>query len=154
MLTNEQKACNFDTMRHIERVRNLLNQCVVNLLQRGEKHDQSKLDTPEVELFTELTPLLADLEYGSQEYDEAKTKLKPALDHHYAKNGHHPEHYENGINDMDLLDLVEMIVDWRAASERHHTGNLLKSIKINADRFGMSPQLVKIFENTAKLFES
>lgn len=147
----EEKACNFDTMRHIERVRNLLNGFIGELLQRGELHDQSKLESPEVELFTEVTPQLAKLTYGSPEYTSYLEKLKPALEHHYARNRHHPEHHKNGIEDMNLLDLVEMFADWKAASERHNDGNILKSIEKNADRFRMSPQLVKIFENTAKL---
>lgn len=42
-LTQDQKATNQDTLRHIERVRNLLNLVVIELLKRGELHDQSKL---------------------------------------------------------------------------------------------------------------
>ena len=150
MLTPEQKACNYDTMLHIQRVRNLLNDVIFNLLNRGLKHDQTKLDSPEVELFTEFTPKLAYLTYGSPEYDACKKELKTALDHHYANNRHHPEHHKNGVNDMTLLDLIEMLVDWKAASERHNDGNIRKSVEINGERFGMSPQLIKIFENTVK----
>jgi hypothetical protein len=150
-LSLEEKACNNDTFRHIERVRNLLNKCVSDLLHRGERHDQSKLEAPEVALFTEYTPKLAACTYGSPEYNEFRKALGPALDHHYANNSHHPEHYKNGIDDMDLLDLLEMICDWKAASERHNDGNIRKSIEINGKRFEMSPQLIKIFENTADL---
>lgn len=150
-MTVEEKACNFETMRHIERVRNILNSFISDLLERGELHDQSKLESPEVELFTEVTPKLATLTYGSPEYKEQLKFLGPALEHHYARNRHHPEHHKNGVEDMNLLDLVEMFADWKAASERHNDGNILKSIEKNADRFRMSPQLVKIFENTAKL---
>ena len=151
MLTTEQKATNFDTFRHIERVRNLLNTCVVDLLKRGEKHDQSKLDHPEVEAFTEYTPKLSTCTYGSDEYKGYLQAIKPALDHHYANNSHHPEHYKNGIKDMSLLDIVEMLCDWKAASERHNDGNIRKSIEINAKRFGIDSQLVDILENTAEL---
>jgi len=151
MLTEAQKATNYDTFRHIERVRNLLNRCSADLLERGEKHDQTKLQSPEVELFTEYTPKLAACTYGSDEYKGFLQAIKPALDHHYANNRHHPEHHKNGISDMNLLDIVEMLCDWKAASERHHDGNIRKSIEINANRFGLSPQLVKILENTADL---
>lgn len=150
MLSIEEKACNYDTFRHIERVRNLLNLCVKELLNRAEKHDQSKLEEPEVALFTEYTPKLASSTYGSQEYDGLKKAIKPALDHHYANNRHHPEHHKNGIDDMNLIDLLEMLLDWKAASERHNNGNIRKSIEINGDRFNMSPQLIRIFENTVK----
>lgn len=150
MLTKEQEATNYHTFRHIERVRNLLNIFVRKLLERGEYHDQSKLESPEVELFTEYTDKLAATEYGSEEYNQYKKEMQVALDHHYAKNRHHPEHHKNGIDDMNLLDLNELFCDWKAASERHNTGNILKSIEINGKRFNMSSQLIRIFENTAK----
>jgi len=151
MLTDQQKACNFDSMRHIERVRNLLNSIINNLLERGEKHDQSKLQSPEVELFTEFTPRLAETTFGSPQYEECKMSMRTALDHHYANNSHHPEHYKNGVDDMNILDIVEMLIDWKAASERHNNGNLRKSIEINAKRFDMNPQLARILENSISL---
>ena len=147
-LSLKEKATNNDTFRHIERVRNLLNLCVVELLKRGELHDQSKLEPPEVELFTEYTPKLAGCTYNSEEYKGYLQAIKPALDHHYANNRHHPEFHKNGVDDMNLLDLVEMLMDWKAASERHNDGNIRKSIEANVDRFKISPQLVKILENT------
>lgn len=147
----EEQATNFVTMRHIERVRNLINNCVKNLLDRGENHDQSKLEDPEVSAFTEYTPKLAECTYGSEEYRGYLEAIKPALEHHYANNSHHPEFYKNGIDDMNLLDLVEMLCDWKAASERHNDGNIRKSIEINGKRFEMSPQLIRIFENSVDL---
>lgn len=152
-LTVEEQATNYQTFRHIERVRNILNDFVKELLERGELHDQSKLGPPEVSLFTEFTPKLATCTYGSPEYEEFRKSMGPALAHHYAKNRHHPEHHKHGINDMNLLDLLEMFADWKAASERHNDGNINKSIELNADRFELSPQLVRILENTAKLFD-
>jgi hypothetical protein len=150
MLTLDQQATNYVTMRHIEKVRNYLGLVIRNLLDRGEKHDQTKLESPEVEAFTEYTPKLATCTYGSDEYKGYLAAIKPALDHHYANNRHHPEHHKHGIDDMTLLDLVEMLADWKAASERHNDGNILKSIEHNGKRFEMSPQLIRIFENTAK----
>lgn len=151
MLSEAEKATNYDTFRHIERVRNLLNVCAINLIRRGEVHDQTKLAPPEVAAFAEYTPKLAGCTYGSEEYKGYLAAIKPALDHHYAHNSHHPEHWKNGINDMSLLDIMEMLCDWKASSERHHDGNIRKSIEINANRFGLSPQLVQILENTADL---
>lgn len=152
-LTLEQKATNYETMRHIERVRNLIGWAVGELLDRAELHDQSKLHHPEVELFTEYTPKLAGCTYGSAEYEGFRKAMGPALAHHYARNRHHPEHFKNGINEMNLFDVLEMLIDWKASSERHHDGNIRKSIEVNANRFGISPQLVKILENTAAMFD-
>lgn len=154
MLTEQEKACNFETMRHIERVRNLLSLFVVELLKRGSEHDQSKLESPEVEAFTAFTSQLAGSTYGSKAYYDCKLAMKPALDHHYANNSHHPEHHKNGVEDMTLLDVLEMLADWKAASERHNDGNILKSIEINGKRFHISSQLVRIMENTARIFDN
>lgn len=149
MLSEAEKATNYDTFRHIERVRNLLNVCILDLIRRGELHDQTKLGPPEVEAFAEYTPKLATCTYGSDEYKSYLSAIKPALDHHYAHNRHHPEHHKEGVNDMNLLDIMEMLCDWKAASERHNDGNIRKSIEINTNRFELSPQLVRILENTA-----
>lgn len=138
-----------DTLEHIRRVSQLLNRAATELLTRANVHDNSKLSTPEKELFDEMTPLLAKLEYNSPEYHASLQKLKIALDHHYKHNTHHPEHYANGINDMNLFDVVEMFFDWWAATERHNTGDLRKSIDSNEKRFNISPQLASIFHNTA-----
>lgn len=103
--------CNIETQKHIENVRKFIRFITDNLTQRGVDHDASKTTSPEVELFAQYTKKLASLNYGSDEYKASLEALKPALDHHYANNRHHPEHFVNGINDMNLIDIVEMICD-------------------------------------------
>lgn len=149
----ETKAINYDTMRHIEFVRNLLNIAVTELLNRGKQHDQTKMQSPEVDIFTEFTPKLKTSTYGSDEYKQFLIDMKPALDHHYSTYRHHPEHFPNGINDMNLVDLIEMLCDWMASSGRHNDGNILKSIEINRTRFNMPDILVNILRNTVSYFE-
>ena len=145
--------CQVETQKHIENVRKYIRFVIDKLETRGVKHDASKLESPEVELFAEMTPKLAAVTYGSEEYKEALGKLKPALEHHYASNRHHPEHFVNGINDMTLIDVVEMFCDWKASTLRHNDGNLLKSIEINAERFNMDGQLKQILMNTARMLD-
>lgn len=152
-LTQEEEAANFHTMQHIKTVEKFINLFIRELLDRSEKHDTSKLEHPEVELFAKYTPKLASSTYGSEEYNNFRKEMGVALNHHYANNRHHPEHFKNGVNDMNLVDLVEMLCDWKASSMRHNDGNIRKSIEVNASRFGISPQLVKILENTAELFD-
>lgn len=137
-----------DTHQHIQTVRHYLTEVIRDLLDRAMCHDQSKLHAPEVELFDEYTEKLAKVTYGSDEYNGYLAKMKPALDHHYANNRHHPEHYVNGVKDMTLIDLVEMLVDWKAASLRHNDGNVLKSVSHNQGRFGFSDELKQILLNT------
>lgn len=138
-----------ETLLHIKRVAQLLMISATELLNRAQVHDSSKLVGIEAELFEKYTPMLAGLEYASPEYFKNLELLKPALQNHYEKNSHHPEHYENGVDGMNLFDIVEMFVDWKAATERHATGDIRKSIDINKSRFKMSEQLVNIFKNTA-----
>ena len=145
--------CQVETIKHIEMVRKYIRIFTDALTTRGIKHDASKLDTPELEVFTEVTPRLAQLTYGSDEYEASLKDLQVALSHHYAANRHHPEHFVKGIEDMTLVDIVEMLCDWKAASLRQHDGNLLKSIELNAQRFCYDDQLKKIFINTAKLID-
>lgn len=145
--------CQVDTIQHIENVRKYIRFITDKLTLRGVEHDRLKLETPEVEIFTEYTPKLATSTYGSDEYAAFLKEMNVALQHHYAHYRHHPEHFDHGINDMNLVDIVEMLCDWKAASMRHNDGNLLKSIEINARRFGYCDQLKQILVNTARLFE-
>lgn len=141
-----------DTQEHIDKVFSLMCGTAAELMTRGDKHDASKLEDPEKEYFDKYTPELEHLVFGSPEYKESCEKLKPALKHHYENNSHHPQHYEDGINGMNLFDIVEMFFDWKASGERGKkgTGNIYKSIDIQAQRFGISKQLKQILMNTAK----
>ena len=144
-----------DTREHIRQVRSLLDLFCSGLEQRGDIHDRSKLRSPEKEVFDRLTPALRGITYGSPEYRETMKRvgIKDAMAHHYAHNSHHPEHYEQGIAGMNLLDLVEMFCDWKAASLRHADGNFAASLQINKERFGISDQLMSILENSVGLVE-
>jgi hypothetical protein len=140
-----------DTKEHIARVAGNLNLISFNLSHRSIVHDASKLKTPEKEAFDILTPRLKNLQYGSEEYRASLRELKPALEHHYQYNSHHPEHWPNGVADMSLMDILEMLADWKAAGERHVPPNSLEnSIAHNAERFHLSPELTKILFSTAR----
>lgn len=141
---------NLDTIKHIHAVRELLYKMIESLDERARLHDQSKLESPEQEIFGEHFEKLASTEYGTPEYDALLEKVKPAITHHYANNRHHPEHWTNGIDDMTLIDLVEMLCDWKAATMRNKNGNLRKQIEVNAGRFKFTSQLLQIFQNTVR----
>lgn len=173
------------TLKHIERVRELLGFVIDNLEARADIHDRSKLESPEVEVFDEYTPQLRGLTYGSPEYFDILMQMGPALWHHYQYNRHHPEHYgtfecENcgeswpiyepsltcrncngsdiklvpNIGGMDLLDVIEMFVDWTAASERHANGDIRKSCEQNQKRYNYDNVLKQIFLNTAMTLDN
>lgn len=138
-----------DTEKHIKRVGFYLKKCLVEIAKRAKQHDYDKIHNKvEKKLFDEYTPKLKNCTYGSDEYKTFLEGLKEGLDIHYANNRHHPEHFENGIQEMNLLDLLEMICDWKAASERHNDGDIYKSIEINQKRFGYSDEIKSILRNT------
>lgn len=54
------------------------------------------------------------------------------------------------LDSMTLVDLVEMVCDWRAACQRTKNGDFFVSLAHNAKRFNLSPQIVNIISNTAR----
>lgn len=139
-----------DTELHIQNVRTLLVFIQRNIEERWLHHDDSKLQEPEKSMYDEFTPKLRAMTYGNGEYKQTLRDMGPALKHHYENNSHHPEHYSNGINGMSLLDLIEMLADWKAAGMRHADGNMQQSLEVNKQRFAISNQLAEIFQNTVK----
>lgn len=140
-----------DFIKDIEKIEanEKLKKLIEELKLRAKNHDKSKLEDIELPYFVEFTPKLENCTYGSDEYKEFLKGLKPALDHHYSVNSHHPECHKNGINNMSIADIIEMYCDWSAAVKRHKDGNILKSININKTRFKICDQLVTILENSA-----
>lgn len=142
----------YDSTEYIEKhrrnVRYYMDEMMSNLTERMCDHDKSKLQPPEKEMFDKSIPQLKELEYGTPEYKQALEDMGPGLAHHYENNSHHPEHFDNGIWGMSLLDLVEMFCDWRAAFVQNSGKDFVESIDRAQDRFGISDQLCKIFLNT------
>lgn len=142
-----------DTQEHIDKVRSRLEEVVEDLQQRGDVHDFSKLMPPEKEGWDIATPKLKDLVYGTEEYRAALRELKSTVQHHYSVNDHHPEFYIEqgfeGVNGMTLMAIVEMLCDWKAASERTKQVNTFEgNLPYNFERFGIDPQLAQILKNT------
>jgi len=142
-----------DTMQHRFKVIEAIEIVVDKLGARELHHDDSKLEPPEKEVFDEFTPKLSATTFGSDEYKANTAAMRPAIEHHQSVNRHHPEHFENGIAGMNLVDVVEMMCDWWAASKRHADGDIFRSIEICQKRFRFSDEMKSIFINTAKLLE-
>jgi hypothetical protein len=89
-----------DTLTHIRRVNALILLACSNLMHRAQVHDDSKLVDPEKSGFDRLKALsLSGMAYGSEEYRACLRQEKPAIDHHYSKNSHHPEFYPRRVTD-------------------------------------------------------
>lgn len=150
----ETLRTNAQTQEHINHVRRMLRVVAVELLKRGEIHDLSKFSPEEVDTFVKFTPKLRSTTYGSDEYKGFLKEMAPALKNHYDSNRHHPEHFPRGMVDMNLVDLVEMFIDWNASTLRHADGDIVKSVEIAKARFGLSDQLAEVFLNTVDMLKS
>ncbi len=136
-----------DTLAHIHRVRDRIGVFVSEMLARPRAHDASKLEEPDKAVLDRVLPLLDGVAYGSPEYEAVVASARPALEHHYRRNSHHPEHHgAAGVAGMDLFDLVEMVCDWMAAAERKPDDGV--KLDYNVRLFGIEPQLASIIANT------
>jgi hypothetical protein len=140
-----------DTYAHIKNVQKFLARYIEEIVWRINRHDESKLEEPEKSMYDEFTPKLRGMTYGSDEYKECLKAMGPALQHHYQYNEHHPEHYESGINGMNLLDILEMLADWKAAGMRHADGSMAQSLEVNRKRFNIDDQLFEVIKNTIEI---
>jgi len=127
------------------------------LIRRSLTHDLSKYSWAEAKGFAITIFDLKSSVYGSDEYKELLAKLGPGLAHHYKHNSHHPEFWAtiedktDGFSKMPLWNKIEMVIDWRSATRRHKTGDIMKSLEINQKRFGYSDEDKKYLTTIAKL---
>ena len=141
-----------DTYKHKMEVIRLMNIVIQHLLFKADGHDNSKLEEPEKSIFDEYTPKLKNTVYGSDEYKGYLKSMGEGLQRHYECNNHHPECWKNGIQSMSLLELIEMLVDWLAATRRMANGDIRKSIEQNQERFGYGDELKQILLNTVNYY--
>lgn len=107
-----------------------------DLALRGLVHDWSKYHPDEAMAFAKTSGALKVTPYGTEEYKALLRQIKPAIERHYRRHPHHPEHHRDGIHSMSEADLIEMVADWGAAVRRGPDGDLDRSIVENAERFG------------------
>ena len=149
-LTNEEKIVHFETLEHIALVQKYMAILTKDLIDRSLEHDKSKMREGECKEYAEAIPELNKVEYQSKEYHKACETLEDGWQHHIKENRHHVEHHKNGIDDMTLVDLIEMLSDWKSATLRGvKKGDILnKSLPINSKKYNISPQLQSILKNT------
>src|SRR5690242_5622922 len=113
-------------LEHKKLVATYLQTIANELIRRALVHDDSKFSAEELDDFERMTPILKTLTYGTDEYKAALKELGPALQHHYQVNDHHPEFFSDGIDAMNLIQIIEMVCDWMAATERVKDGDIEK----------------------------
>lgn len=147
--SNKDNEFTTDLSNHIDAVSSKMKKIADELVVRGPYHDSSKYYEPESTIYSRVSPKLKKTTYGSTEYNKiVDTELRPGLDHHYKSNRHHPEHFDNGVSDMDLVDIIEMVCDWKSANERDDTGDWDKALDHNLAKHVKSDELRSIIKNT------
>jgi len=137
-----------DTVLHIGEVQENLEEVASELRKRGLAHDRTKLQQLEFGGFVKTREKFKKANYGSPEYKECVDLTRPAVDHHYKHNRHHTGFHPNGINDMTLIDVVEMLADWKGAARRSPDKKLVDTLDYAIKKYGIEPQLAKIIMNT------
>jgi len=138
-----------DTKAHQMIVQRLLTTVATELMERARVHDASKLEEPEKSGYDELVTKLKGVKYGTDEYHRIIDGVRPAVDHHKSVNRHHPEFHDDGIWGMTLVDLVEMLCDWRAAGLRdpENPGDIRKSLDHAFERQRIPRPIYRILLN-------
>ena len=144
-------------IRHRETVADHLHGLADYFRARAREHDRSKLQFDEFEGFARINKTARNHAYGTPEYTESlasENKEGGCIALHFSRNAHHPEfHQKPGF--MGLLDLIEMVIDWKAAADTYGTNTLRASIKIQRARFdfddwqwGVIEEMVRYLEPT------
>ena len=63
-------------------------------------------------------------------------------------NRHHPEHFEDGINGFDAVDLVEFCADITSYVEKITVSEALDVLEKQRKRFNIGDSLYSIIKNT------
>lgn len=133
--------------KHQAGVQLKLERLILELNKRCRTHDNSKLQEPEYSLWKKMDEEQR-CPYGTKEYFDKIERNKKVFDLHYKNNNHHPEHYENGILDMDLVDIMEMLCDWISYKDCISYSEAKETILNQAKRFGIDAQLIFLLLNT------
>ena len=149
MISDEMKAL-VTISRHITTVQKHLHSIIEALEKRARLHDLSKLSLDEFGGFVEINQIAREHPYGSEEYRES-LKGNKTIKLHFSQNSHHPEYYPNGMADMSLLDIIEMVCDWKAASETYGQTSFEDSLEIQCKRFGLSEEQLRLIRMVVAL---
>jgi len=137
-----------DSLLHIKKVSTNINEIAIEVIKRSIKHDESKFESPEREELDKVVPIIKQGK-DAPNYKQAKLGAESLMKVHKSKNSHHPEFYKNGIDGMNLLDIIEYLSDMKAESKDNLEEILLK----NSKKYNWSEQLLNIMKNTAKILE-
>ena len=139
-----------DTILHVSEVAENLEAMASQLRQRGLSHDRTKFQALEFDAFVSTREQFKKANYGTQDYQDCVAAVRPAVDNHHENNRHHTDYHKNGINDMTLIDVMEMLADWKAAARRSPDRKFEDTLEYAKNKYAIDDQLFKIIVNTLK----
>ena len=116
---------------HREEVADALYALADAISRRARIHDRDKLKGKNFRDYVEVSKIGRTHPFGSEAYAEAMKPHKAeggVVDRHFKANPHHPEFYDIPKVQMNFLDIIEMVCDWRAAARTYGTGRLSESV--------------------------
>ena len=144
-------------IKHSQGVGLLLMKVCKELMVRSITHDASKVLEEDLDRHIEAAQKKQELieKHGMTHGDDMdrkfKEEYKDLVEEHVRRNRHHVEYHTNGILDMDLMDVLEMLLDWcQSAADNGDDVEENNSIGINAKKYGIDPQLTCILRNTVR----
>lgn len=155
-MTAEHKT--YQTIKkHRKQVGSYLKSIIENIGDRAHAHDISKFMEDELNGFSYFERMDPSLKYGSPEYKEAFKKIehhvREAIILHHSRNDHHPE-YHNNVQDMNFLQIIEMVCDWKAASETYSdSGSFMRSVEIGMGKYDFSDPQIWLINQVADFLE-
>lgn len=129
-------------LRHRIAVQRNLRRISQQIEARIIEHDSSKFQEDEFEGFVEINVVARVHPYGSEEYKNSISHNK-AVELHWSRNRHHPEYNRDigkGVEAMTLVDMIELVCDWKAASETYGQTSFQESLAIQSKRFNLTPE--------------
>lgn len=135
-------------LRHIMTVQGLLRRVARQLLNRADDHDLSKLGPDELGGMIEIDGIADRYGLNSPEYMVAL--LGKAIKLHQSRHTHHPEYHPNGVEDMSIFDLIEMVCDWKTANKLRGHPEWEKSVDMLVKRLSLSPEYVLLINLIAR----
>ena len=150
---NEKQAIINSIRKHQIEVKGVMTKITNQLQERAIYHDDSKLEAPEFSMFVKFLSEVKNYKYGTKEYNDFVANNEYCK-HHFFKNDHHPENFENGIRNMNLINITEMFADWVASSSRSgkvSKPEIIENIIKLSDKFKLDNILTQILINTVDL---
>lgn len=153
---NDEIKALLTIMRHRETVADFLTALSDYFRYRAREHDRSKLKFDEFAGFARINVVARNHAYGTPEYDASMEEAKKpggCIHTHFGRNAHHPEFHQSE-KDMGLFDLMEMVIDWKAASMTYGTNTLAESLPIQLERFNFERWQEKVIREMVKFVDA